>query len=193
MINKKVILWTVGAFLAGGVYAARQSIIKNQPAPKVSEKAAEPKPPAKPPAKSAEPSEPKEHDVTVILIAEIPKSGNAKDIGCGNTTKPMTGKSTFEGDSVEDALKVLFALKNAGYERGKLYNALYQSKLKVQSIDTKDDVVTVKLTGNIKLSGECDIPRVRAQLIDTIKLASDAKDVVVLVNGKSLKDALSLK
>jgi len=123
----------------------------------------------------------------------MPKNGNAKDIGCGNTTKPMTGKSTFKGDPVQDALEVLFALKNAGYENGELYNALYQSKLKVQSVETKNDVVTVKLTGNIKLSGECDIPRVRAQLMDTIKLASDTKKIVVLVNDKTLEDALSLK
>lgn len=191
MMNKKVILWTVGAFLAGGVYAARQSIINNnQLAPQVAQKTVEPKPTTKPPV---EPSKPKEHDVVVILIAQMPKSGNAKDIGCGNTTKPMTHKSTFKGDPVEDALKVLFALKNAGYKSGELYNALYQSKLKVQSVETKNDVVTVRLTGNIKMSGECDIPRVRAQIIDTIEVASDAKDVVVFVNDQKLDDALSLK
>ncbi len=192
MMNKKIILWAVAAFVAGGVYAARQSIINNQkgqPAPAISKKVPEPNPPAVPP----EPPKPKEHDVTVILIAQLPENGNAKDIGCGNTTKPMTVKSTFKGDPVQDALEVLFGLKNAGYENQKLYNALYQSKLKVQSVETKNDVVTVKLTGNIKLSGVCDNPRVRAQLVDTIKLASDANDVVVLVNGKSLSDVLSLK
>jgi hypothetical protein len=60
-------------------------------------------------------------------------------------------------------------------------------------VETKKDTVTVKLTGNIKLSGECDIPRVREQLIGTIKSASGANKIVVLVNDKSLDEALSLK
>jgi hypothetical protein len=186
MMNRKTLLWVVVAFLAGGFFAARQNIIEHQPKPPASEKV---KPPPAPPKVVP----PKEHDVAVILIAQMPKSGKAKDIGCGNTTKAMTQKSTFQGDVVEDALKVLFALTRAGYENGELYNALYQSNLKVQSVQTRDDVVTVHLTGNIKMSGECDIPRVRAQIIDTIKAASDAKKIVVWVNDKSLDEALSLE
>jgi hypothetical protein len=195
MMNRKSILWAVAAFLAGGAFAARQNIISNQkgqPKQAVSKKPAEAKPPAAPP-KSVEPPKPKEHDVTVILIAQMPKDGNAKDIGCGNITKPMTQKSTFKGDPVQDALEVLLGLKQAGYENGELYNALYQSDLEVQSVETKNDVVKVKLTGNIKMSGECDIPRVREQLVETIKSASDANKIVVLVNDKSLDEALSLK
>ena len=185
-------MWAVAAFLAGGAFAARQNIINNQkgqPPQAVDKKPVETKQPATPPA----PPKPKEHDVALILIAQIPKDGNAKDIGCGNTIKPMTQKSTFKGDPVQDALEVLLGLKQAGYENGELYNALYQSKLKVQSVETENDTVTVKLTGDIKLSGECDIPRVREQLIGTINAASDAKNVVVMVNDKSLEEALSLK
>jgi hypothetical protein len=189
MMNRKSILWTVAAFLAGGAFAARQNIIDHEPKPAITKKAPEAKPPPAPPKVVP----PKEHDVTVILIAQMPKDGNAKDIGCGNITKPMTQKSTFKGDPVQDALEVLLGLKNAGYENGELYNALYQSKLKVQSVETKNDTVTVQLTGNIKMSGECDVPRVREQLMGTIKAASDAKKIVVLVNDKSLDEALSLK
>ena len=186
MMNRKILLWAVAAFLAGGFFAARQNILEHQPKPPAGEKVKQP--PALPKVVP-----PKEHDVTVFLIAQMPKDGNAKDIGCGNITKPMTQKSTFPGDPVQDALKVLFALTRAGYENGELYNALYQSKLEVQSVETKGDAVTVHLTGNIKMSGECDIPRVRAQIIATIKAASDAKKIVVLVNDKSLDEALSLK
>ena len=189
MMNKKIILWAIAAFVAGGVYAARQSIINNQkgqPQPAVPKEAVEEKPPVAS-------QKPKDHDVSVILIAQMPKDGNARDIGCGNTTKPMIQKSTFQGDPVEDALKVLLGLTKAGYENGELYNALYQSNLKVQSVETKNDVVTVKLTGKIKLSLECDIPRVKEQLVGTIKAASNAKKIVVFVNDKSLDDTVSLK
>lgn len=188
-MNRKLLLWVAVAFIAGGVFAARQSIIDHAPKPTITKKAPEAKPPPAPPKVVP----PKEHNVTVILIAQMPKDGNAKDIGCGNITKPMTQKSTFKGDAVEDALKVLLELKQAGYENGELYNALYQSKLKVQSVATKVDTVTVHLTGTVKMSGECDIPRVRAQLIDTVKAASDAKKIIVLVNDKNLDEALSLK
>ena len=179
-------MWAVVAFLAGGFFAARQNILEHQPKPPAGEKI---KPPPAPPKIVP----PKEHDVTVFLIAQMPKDGNAKDIGCGNITKPMTQKSTFQGDPVRDALKVLFALSRAGYKNGELYNALYQSQLKVQSVKTKDGAVTVHLTGSIKMSGECDIPRVRAQIIETINAASDTQNVVVFVDDKKLDDALSLK
>jgi len=186
-MNRKTILWVAAAFLAGGAFAARQNIINNQkePLPPAAKKKTVKTPPPAPP--------PKEHPVSVILIAQMPKDGNAKDIGCGNTTKAMVRKSTFTGDPVQNALEVLFALTKAGYENGELYNALYQSDLKVRSVETKGDAVTVHLTGTIKMSGECDIPRVRAQIIDTIKAASDAENVSVFVNEKKLEDALSLK
>ncbi|MEO6908563.1 MAG: GerMN domain-containing protein [Abditibacteriaceae bacterium] len=189
MINKKSLLWVTVAFIAGGVFAARQNIIEHQPMSVVSKKVPEVKSPPAPPKVVTS----KEHDVTLILIAQLSKNSDAKDIGCDNTAKSMTRKSTFKGDPVQDALEVLFALNKAGYENGDLYNALYQSKLKVQSVETKNDVVTVKLTGNIKLSGECDIPRVREQLIGTVKVASNEKKAVVLVNGKKLDDVLSLQ
>jgi hypothetical protein len=188
-MNRKNILWAAAAFLAGGAFAARQNIINNQKGqlpPAVKKKTAETPPPAPP-------LPPKEHPVSVILIAQMPKDGNAKDIGCGNTTKAMVRKSTFTGDPVQDALEVLFALTKAGYENGELYNALYQSDLKVQSVHKSGGVVTVKLSGTLKMSGECDIPRIKAQIEETIMAASKTKKIKVFVNNKNLDEAVSLK
>ncbi len=54
-------------------------------------------------------------------------------------------------------------------------------------------MATIELTGSFSLAGECDNPRVLAQLRSTALQFSTVKEAVILVNGETLEDALSLK
>jgi len=68
---------------------------------------------------------------------------------------------------VHDALMTLFALKDAN--RNELYNALWQSDLAVDKIQSRDGVVTeVWLKGKTQSGGACDDPRLKAQIEATI-------------------------
>jgi spore germination protein GerM len=43
------------------------------------------------------------------------------------------------------------------------------------------------------MGGECDTPRVQAQIEQTILQFPTVKEVVIFINGKHLSDVLSLK
>jgi hypothetical protein len=162
-MNRKTILWTVVAFLAGGVLAARQNILEHQPGP---------------------------HNVRIFLITP---QANGKATGCGDAAVAVDVKSTFDENPVADALQTLFAIKRKRYGKSGLYNALYQSDLKVESVEINNKTANVKLGGALKLGGECDNPRVRSQLEKTILMASKADIATVWINNKTLEDVLSLR
>lgn len=115
-------------------------------------------------------------------------------IGCGdsivsNDSAPVTAK-----DRVKSAFERLLANKNQFVGQSKLYNALYQSNLKFESSETKGDALVVELSGELKLGGECDDRRVKAQLEYTAKNNADTLPVVVIMlNNKPLNSALSQK
>jgi hypothetical protein len=69
---------------------------------------------------------------------------------------------------VSDALTTLFSVRDSNRE-GK-YNALWQSKLAVEKIQSRDGVTTeVWLKGSTQSGGVCDDPRIKAQIEYTIK------------------------
>ena len=70
---------------------------------------------------------------------------------------------------------------------------LYQSDLQVDSISLDNGKAVIKLTGTLTLGGECDNPRVEAQLESTVLQFSTIQEVTIYLNGQLLKDALSLK
>jgi len=70
---------------------------------------------------------------------------------------------------------------------------LYQSDLQLESISLENGIAVINLTGTMALGGVCDIPRVEAQLESTVLQFSTVQEVSIFVNGKPLKDVLSLK
>jgi hypothetical protein len=130
----------------------------------------------------------------VYLVAPEGGSGPVGPIGCGDYLVPVEfGPSpptnTFR--QIAYALSDLFSIREPFYGQSGLYNPLYQSSLSVQSV-TIDDTghATVNLSGNLVLGGECDGPRVQAQIEDTA-LQFSITDVMVFLNGRPLADALS--
>jgi spore germination protein GerM len=74
-----------------------------------------------------------------------------------------------------------------------LYNALYQSDLQVESVSIVDGIATINLTGRLLMGGECDNPRIQAQLEQTVLQFPTVTKAEIFINGKTLADALSLK
>ena len=91
------------------------------------------------------------------------------------------------------ALQSLLALKTRDYGMSGLYNALYQSTLAVQSVSLINGEAIIQLSGTFLLGGECDNPRVEAQLTQTAMQFPTVQTVSIYVNGKTLKEALSLR
>ena len=73
-----------------------------------------------------------------------------------------------------------------------LRNALWQSTLQLDSVSTKDGVMTIALSGSVMLGGECDGPRFVEQLQATANQAA-GKDTVITINNQPLATFQNLK
>jgi len=128
----------------------------------------------------------------IHLIAIEGRGGSGEAVGCGD----RTGTLDVELPTSEPALwGALHALLDAGkrYQGSGLYNSLANSPLKVERIDRRGGEARVYLTGYLELGGECDSPRVLAQLTRTATQFSDVKTAEFFLDGKPLKDLLSGK
>ncbi|HTM68242.1 MAG TPA: hypothetical protein VL426_02980 [Candidatus Binatia bacterium] len=114
-------------------------------------------------------------DITVAMVvtegSKVPEGADVQPgtIGCNDRIAYMREHRAAATDSVvHDALMTLFSIKDAN--RNELYNALWQSDLAVEKIQSRDGVVTeVWLKGKTKSGGACDDPRIKAQIEWTIK------------------------
>ncbi len=146
------------------------------------------------PALSPTPSE----TVFALYFVVLEDNGASGDpIGCGDSVVPTGAFSPLPLEveaKVSTALSRLFEERDQYYGEEEYYNALYQSELDVESV-TLDDAggVTVALLGNLQVGGECDAPRIQAQIEQTAGQFSDVRTVTVLLNGVPLEDVLSLQ
>lgn len=131
--------------------------------------------------------------VKVFYIAPNDNGQNGKLVGCGDSVVSVNKEIPATTTPLYVAMALLLGDKKKDYGESGLYNSLYQSDLRIKSIDMKDDVATINLTGSIALGGVCDNPRFGAQLEETAMQFSAVKEVNFFINGKSLESALSLK
>ncbi|HTK04480.1 MAG TPA: hypothetical protein VL500_02760 [Candidatus Eisenbacteria bacterium] len=125
-------------------------------------------------AKANEEAEMVSDDVSVALIltenTAVPAGADVQPgiVGCNDKVAYVKEHRAASTDSiVHDALMTLFSLKDSN--RNDLYNALWQSDLAVDKIQSRDGVVTeVWLKGKTQSGGACDDPRIKAQIEATI-------------------------
>jgi hypothetical protein len=91
------------------------------------------------------------------------------------------------------AVRLLLSLHQRRFEQTQLFNALYQSSLRLQRASIVGGKASVYLTGSLKLGGECDNPRVVAQLRHTVRQFPSVRSAQIFVNGVPLRKAISLK
>jgi hypothetical protein len=124
----------------------------------------------------------------LIALEDGGKSGPA--VGCGDSLVAVDLTST----DVKTALRQLLDNHDRLYGQSSLYNTLYQSDLQVSRISRTNDSISADLSGKLVLGGECDNPRVKAQLEATLRQDMDTKiPVTIRVNGDMLDDLLSGK
>ncbi|MDQ0278134.1 4-amino-4-deoxy-L-arabinose transferase-like glycosyltransferase [Arthrobacter silviterrae] len=146
-----------------------------------------------PPTATDEPTVlPTTASVTLFYIAQGDGGASGPLVGCGDSAVAVTSASISYTDPVEGALRALLSDHSRQLGQSGLDNALWQSQLSVESVDRSGPAVTAHLTGTLAMGGECDIPRVEQQLLLTAKQAAGTP-VAITINGKTLKDALSLK
>lgn len=129
--------------------------------------------------------------VKIFLIALSDGGGLGAKVGCGDSAVGVTVAIEPTQGVLRAALNKLLAVKERSYGQSGLYNALYQSDLKLSDVTIISGAARIDLSGTIRLGGECDAPRVLAQFEQTAYQFATVKSVAIYVNGKPVKDVLS--
>lgn len=129
--------------------------------------------------------------VLIFMVAVDDNGRSGKRIGCNDSIIPITLPIEPTPAPLRAALTQLFAVKSQNYGESGLYNALYQSDLRIDSLSIIDARATVQLSGTLRLNGVCDAPRVQAQIEETVQQFATVRSAEIFVNGKRLADALS--
>ncbi|MBI2410553.1 MAG: GerMN domain-containing protein [Candidatus Kerfeldbacteria bacterium] len=131
--------------------------------------------------------------VNLYLIAQEDNGQSGEKIGCGDSSIAVETTITSTVPTITAALEKLLSLKDQFYGKSGLYNALYQSNLKVDRVAIEGEKAIVHLSGTLIQGGECDSPRVKAQLEDTALQFENIKEVEIFMNDEPLDEVLSLK
>jgi len=143
--------------------------------------------------KTATPTKPKTLMLKIYLIGLNDNGVSGNLVGCGDSAVATNVEIPYTTGVLRAAMNKLLSIKDQNYGESGLYNALYQSNLKISSLSLKDGVATIHLTGKLTLGGECDNPRVQAELEETALQFSTVKSVAIYINNVPLKKVLSLK
>ena len=148
-------------------------------------------PPTETPAPPTATPAPETMTLQVFLIALEDGGQSGQEVGCGDSAVPVQVVVPRTQGVLRAALEALLSIRDQYYGESGLYNALYQSDLRVEGITLEDGEAVVNLGGTLMLGGVCDNPRVEAQLEETALQFSTVSRVSVFVNGVPLEDLLS--
>jgi hypothetical protein len=146
-------------------------------------------------ANQVKPAVPSSGQMVKIFVIAVDDNGQAGiPIGCGDRAVPVMVEIPPTQEVLKAAVEALLSVKDEYYGQSGLYNALYQSDLQVESVSVDTNgKASIYLTGSLIMGGECDTPRVQAQVEQTVLQFPTVKDVVIFINGKPLSDVFSLK
>jgi hypothetical protein len=131
--------------------------------------------------------------VKIFMIALNDAGKLGKKIGCDDSVVAVERIIPLTNSVLRASLNELLSVHEQDYGQSGLYNALYQSTLKVDDITLIAAKATIYLSGNVLLGGVCDNPRFDAQIKETALQFSTVKQVSVFVNKIPLEQILSGK
>jgi len=127
----------------------------------------------------------------IFLVALEDGGVDGRRIGCGDSAVAVEVALERRQAALPGALEALLAMREDYDTRSGLYNALHASRLDIERIDWKGAEVKVHLKGYLEIGGECDIPRVLAQLTETALQFPDVQRATFYLEGKPLAGLLS--
>lgn len=129
---------------------------------------------------------------TKVFLMDIdPNNTGADVVWCGDHMAYLEYDMSASQDPVYDTLAELLTLNPNDYSG--YYNSLDQANLTVNSLSINNGVAEVYLNGTLNLGGECDNPRVKAQLEKTLLQFPTIHSVDIYINSTPLDQFLSLK
>jgi hypothetical protein len=126
--------------------------------------------------------------VSEIKIFLISQGGGI--IGCGDTAVPVVRRIAPTTAPLTAALNELLGLKSQTIGESGLYNALWQSDLRLSRVAVVNGQAQIDLVGQARLGGTCDTPRVIAQIEQTARQFATVNSVAITLNGQPIQNAL---
>lgn len=131
--------------------------------------------------------------VQVFLIAPEDGGTLGRKVGCSDSAVPVEVALPVPRPALEGSLEALFALDSRYDGASGLYNPLYASPLEVETIQRVGTEARIRLGGYVELGGDCDGPRMLAQLTETALQFSDIQRVTFFLGDKPLRQLLAGK
>ena len=117
--------------------------------------------------------------------------GSNGPLGCGDRVAPVLQELPATNAILRATLERLLSVRTQFYGQTGLYNALFQSRLTINDLNISNRVATIRLSGQIVMSGTCDGPRIQAQLEQAALQFSTIDQVRIFINGNTLQSVLS--
>ena len=131
--------------------------------------------------------------VKIFLVAIDDNGKLGKKIGCNDSIIAVDRAIPETQGVLTAALNELFSLHEKNFGASGLYNALYQSTLKLDGAAVVNGRATIAISGKLVRGGVCDDPRVKYQIEETALQFATVKSVAVTINGVAIDKALSEK
>lgn len=117
---------------------------------------------------------------TVYMIKPDDNGATAGSIkvGCGDSAMPVTTTATNPYDatnpvaSINAAIMSMLNMTTNQFQTQNLQNPLADQQMIIQSVDQNGTQLVIHLNGQFSFGGACEMPRVRAQVEETIKKAA---------------------
>ncbi len=131
--------------------------------------------------------------VKLFFVATGDDGKSGAKIGCGDSLVAVDRQLAPTTAPLTAAYRELLRLRDSRYGQSGLYNALAQSTLDLARAAITDGTADVRLTGTLTLSGECDAPRIDAQLREVARQFPTVTRVDIFINDVPLATALSAR
>ncbi|HEX2254483.1 MAG TPA: GerMN domain-containing protein [Thermoanaerobaculia bacterium] len=139
--------------------------------------------------------------VFLVRVAGEGEEAGPGTFGCGDrlvgVTVPVATAEATTADRVAAAVRFLLASGGGPEAPGDLYNALERSRLEVAAVrfapgmEEDEGIYRVELSGELRLGGVCDNPRVTAQLRATAEQFRGVEEAELYLDGRPLEAVLT--
>lgn len=129
-----------------------------------------------------------ELDVKVFLVAAGDNGAHGKRIGCDDSLVPVTRHVRADGAPIAAAVRALLAESGEMAGTLELTNFWVGTDLALESATIEDGTATIRILGQIDVTGACDGPRIKEQVEATARQFPGVAQVRVFVGGRPLSE-----
>jgi hypothetical protein len=137
----------------------------------------------------------KGYDYNLYFVRLEDNGKTGRKIGCNDSLVPVALRSKSALPlTTQEKLTQLLSNKNSSLDSGALYNALHQSSLTIDRVETDSNgTLKVYIVGSVILGGTCDTPRIIEQITQVAKDDAKNNKADIYLNDRPIQDVLSQK